>query len=300
MAKKGVVAALAAGVIVTVAALLTFRSPRVTLPPGLELQLPAGDRAGSLKVPIVRYQRYAPDGSLQRLDFVGAVHLGEAAYYQALNARFRGYDAVLFELVADPDVLNSRSNSENRSPIGFIQQALADLLGLQFQLEGINYGAANFVHADLSPRQLSAAMTARGESMASVLLKLILISFDPKVKEEMSRSGYEEPELEGVNPVMLVLRGPTAEERKKLKIFFAKGLVSSDVIIKQIQGESGSSLIDDRNAAAVQVAKEQLGSGQRSLAVFYGVGHMQDLDKRFREELGLSLVGVEWVQAWTL
>ncbi len=300
MTKKGAFVAVAAGVVLTLVALLTLRSPEVKLPSGLELTLPEGERPGSLKIPIVHYQRYASNGSRQRVDFVGAIHLGEAGYYDALNTRFKGYDAVLFELVADPEAFKHRGGSKEQSPIGFIQQALADLLGLKFQLQGINYDAANFVHADLSPQQLGEAMTARGESVASMLLKLILISFDPKVKEEMNRSGYEEPELEGINPVLVVLRGPTPEERRKLRLFFAKGLVSSDVIIKQIQGETGTSLIDDRNAAAVAVARRQLDAGRDNLAVFYGVGHLADLHKRLVDELGFRIVEVEWVEAWKL
>ncbi len=300
MTRKGAFAAIAVVVALTLGALLTVRTPEVKLPSGLELALPAGDMPGSLKVPIVHYERHAPDGSLQRLDFVGAVHLGEAGYYEGLNERFAQYDAVLFELVGDPEAFKLRDASQGQSPIGFIQQGLGELLGLRFQLEGINYNAPNFVHADLSMQQLKSAMTARGESVASLLLKLLLLSFDPKVQEDLKTSGYEEPELEGINPVMVVLRGPTPEERRKLRLFFAKGLVSSDVIIKQIQGESGTSLIDDRNAAAVQVAKQQLDAGRGAIAVFYGVGHMQDLDKRFREDLGFSIVEVEWVQAWKL
>ncbi len=300
MTKKGFVAAIAAVVVVVAVALFASRSSGVKLPSGLELTLPTGDKAGSLKVPIVHYERYSAEGSLQKVDFIGAVHLGEPSYYDGLNKRFAQYDAVLFELVGDPEEFKLRDESQDQSPIGFVQQGLADLLGLQFQLQGVNYSAPNFVHADLSLQQLNSAMTARGESVASLLLKMLLISFDPKVKEELEASGYEEPELEGINPLMVVLRGPTPEERRKMKLFFAKGLVSSDVLIKQIQGENGTSLIDDRNAAAVRVTKEQLDGGRKSLAVFYGVGHMQDLDKRFRDELGLSLVGVEWVQAWSL
>lgn len=300
MTRKGVLAAIMAGVGAAIVALLTLISPEVPLPAGLNLTLPEDSRAGSLKVPIVRYERRAANGSRQQVDFVGAIHLGEAKYYESLNSRFKGYDAVLFELVADPSGLKRRNDSHDQSTIGFIQKALADLLGLKFQLHGINYDAKNFVHADLSPRQLSAAMAARGESVASVLLKLLLLSFDPQVQEEMKKAGFKEPELEEINPVLMLLRGPTAAERLKLRLFFAQGLVSSAVVIKSIQGESGTALIDDRNAAVIRVTKEQLDAGRNKLAIFYGVGHMEDLDQRLKHELGLSIVEVEWVEAWHL
>ena len=34
------------------------------------------------------------------VDLIGAVHVGEKAYYEALNKQFEDYDAVLYELVA--------------------------------------------------------------------------------------------------------------------------------------------------------------------------------------------------------
>ena len=77
---------------------------------------------------------------------------------------FRGYDAVLYELVA-PD--NARVPKPGRKPAGAIgsaQQSLTKMLGLEFQLDQIDYGARNFIHADLSPKEFEAAMAKRGES----------------------------------------------------------------------------------------------------------------------------------------
>ncbi len=283
------------------AVLLFFGSGReIPLPDLLELTLPTERAPGSLKVPIVRYERESQSGQREIIDFVGAVHLGERSYYDQLNQRFKSYDAVLFELVADPEAFKQRSASDGQSSLGVLQQSLANLLGLTFQLSGIDYRAPNFVHADLSPEQLSDAMSSRGESLVSLLMKIIRVSFDPKVKEEMRRAGYEEPELEGVNPLLVALRGPTSDERKKIKIFFAQGLISSDILIKAMQGEQGLSLIDDRNAAALKVALAQLEAGRHTLAIFYGVGHLPDLHERLTKQLGFSITKVDWVEAWRL
>ena len=42
------------------------------------------------------------------VDLVGAVHVGDKAYYQELNKLFKNYDAVLFELVAESDKVQER------------------------------------------------------------------------------------------------------------------------------------------------------------------------------------------------
>jgi len=266
----------------------------------LQLTAPTPGKAGSLRVPIVRYERGGLFGKKDRVDFVGAVHLGEPQYYRDLNERFKSYDAVLFELVGDPAEFAERRHSDNQSMLGVFQAALAGLLGLQFQLDGIRYDAPNFVHADLTGPELVAAMTARGETLFSVVMKLLKLSFDPQVQDEMKRSGLAEVDLEGVNPLVVAIRGPTDEERKKIKLYFAYGLASSDVMMKAFQGEQGVALIDDRNAAAIAVMQEELSKGKRNVAIFYGVGHLPDLHKRLTNELGFSVVKVEWVEAWKL
>jgi hypothetical protein len=98
------------------------------------------------------------------VDLIGAVHLGSRQYYNTLNRLFADYDAVLYELVA-PD--NARVPKPGRKPSGAIgnaQHGLTKMLGLEFQLDQIDYTAKNFVHADLSPKEFDAAMAKRGES----------------------------------------------------------------------------------------------------------------------------------------
>ncbi len=38
-----------------------------------------------------------------QVDLIGAVHIAHREYFQLLNKKFRNYDAVLYELVADPE-----------------------------------------------------------------------------------------------------------------------------------------------------------------------------------------------------
>jgi len=47
-----------------------------------------------------------------------------------------------------------------------------------------------------------------------------------------------------------------------------------------------------------RVLNEALASGKRKIAIFYGGGHMPDLERRLRAELGVEKVGVEWLPAW--
>ena len=253
-----------------------------------------------LEVPLVRYVLGGRFSTKATVDFVGAVHLGEASYYEDLNTRFKKYDAVLFELVSDGDNLPRKGEGRGDSILGTVQRAMADLLGLSFQLDEIDYQARNFVHADLSPEQLGQAMAARGESLPQLLMKIVRLSFDPELEKSLKAKGVNQNSLDGINPLLIIFRGPTPEERLKIKRFMAQGLIGSDSVLQMLEGESGFSLITDRNAAVMRVLEQELAAGKTKIAIFYGVGHLPDLHNRLTNERGLTLSDVEWLKAWKM
>jgi len=59
-----------------------------------------GHGGGSLQTADVEFQN--ANGVVVQL--IGAVHIGEKDYYDSLNREFRGYDAVLYELIKSRDV----------------------------------------------------------------------------------------------------------------------------------------------------------------------------------------------------
>jgi len=48
------------------------------------------------------------------------------------------------------------------------------------------------------------------------------------------------------------------------------------------------------------VLSEQIAAGKERIAIFYGAAHMEDFDRRLREDLSLEPGEVEWVEAWDL
>jgi hypothetical protein len=181
-----------------------------------------------------------------------------------------------------------------------VQKKLAELLGLDFQLDDIDYQAKNFLHADMTPDDLARAMKARGETLPKLILKLFKLSFDPKLQRSLEESGFSSKELDSINPLMMVIRGPTAAERATFKRFMAHGLLASDQVLKALEGEDGSVLISDRNKVVISVLKKELEAGRKNIAIYYGVGHLPDMHRRLTEELGLRMVSVSWMPAWKL
>lgn len=253
--------------------------------------------AQELKVSLSHYKK---PGSDILIDFIGAVHLGEREYFAELNKLFKSYEVVLYELIADSERIAELSSSSTDSQVGGLQKKMADILGLQFQLEGVDYSAKNFVHADMTPDQLFSSMKQRGETPLQLITKLIKLSFDPELQKSLQKAELSSDGLDGINPLLIYLRGPTESERRKLKKFMAQGLLASDELLKAIEGESGSVLISERNKVAIDVLKSEISQGRNKIAVYYGVGHLPDMHERLTNELGFKLVGVEWMKAWRL
>ena len=230
-----------------------------------------------------------------QVDLVAVVHVGSRGYYETLNRLFTDYDSVLYELVAPP---NARVPKPGRRPSGMIgsaQQGLTQMLGLDFQLERIDYGRPNLVHADLSPKEFDAAMARRGESWWTMFSRLM--------REGMARAekGDAGPAAEiGFGEMLGILFGAGPERQLKLRRIMAEQFSDMEVLTSAFGGAEGSTLITDRNAAAMEVLQERVAAGDRSIAIFYGAAHMDDFDGRLRAEFTAQPGDTTWLEAWDL
>jgi hypothetical protein len=272
--------------------------PRADAVEFLRLSRDAKGGPVSLDTSIVHYRetevsaRAAGRRTPVEVDLVGAVHLGGKGYYDTLDRLFEDYDAVLYELVA-PD--HARVPQPGRKPSGAIgnaQQGLTKMLGLTFQLDEIDYSAANFIHADMSPKEFDAAMQKRGESWWTMFTRLMR-----EGAERAERGKSTGPEV-GIGDLWGMFFGKDREVR--LRRIMAEQFTDMEVLTAAFGGEEGSTLITDRNGAALEVLSEQIAEGKKRIAIFYGAAHMEDFDRRFREDLSLEPGEVEWVEAWDL
>ena len=225
-------------------------------------------------------------GSFQ-IDLVAAVHIAEKAYYQQLNERFKSYDAVLFELIADPSIDRKVIGQSSDNPLSLAQKALQNILGLSFQLEKINYLAPNFVHADMSPGQFSESMQKRGESITQLLIKIMLQSM---VNDDRAPANLSD----------LIMLGFSQTRAVGLRRSLARQFQDMESMLTAINGSEGSTIISDRNKVASSVAKSELAKGKRNLAIFYGGAHMPNMKEQLQQLLGVKGAGMEWLTAWNL
>lgn len=223
------------------------------------------------------------------VDLVAVTHVGEREYFAGLDGQLKDYDAVLYELVAPKGVV-PQPGAEG----GTIPALLKSSLDLEYQTERIDYTRPNFVHADLTPRQIGEKMRQRGQTGLSVALDALGNAFAEATRR--AARGEEGSELSSLSLATLLL-DPNGQV--KLKRAFAAELERAE--LGGALGQAAEQmLVTDRNEAALAVLKDQIAAGRRRIAIFYGAGHMPDLERRLAEDFGLERQGVQWREAWDL
>lgn len=220
----------------------------------------------------------------RKVTLVAAVHVADAAYYKALNGRFRKYDAVLFELVAPNGTLPTPGDTDHGAVSRF-QHLITDLLGLKFQLDEIDYSAPNFVHADMDPKTFFRKEDERGESLIGLMVQSMLANMNSPDEQAAD-----------IDPGELLAALFSPDRPRRLKLILGREFQDID---DQLAGIEGSVLLAGRNQAALKVLREQLALGRKNLAIFYGAGHMSDMQKRL-EKMGFVPIGTQWITAWNI
>jgi hypothetical protein len=226
------------------------------------------------------------------------VHLGDASYYKDINQRLAAYDAVLFELVGNPEGLQNPDPAAlppaRPNPLRGMQKTIGDLFKLEFQLEKIDYTRPNFVHADTTAEEFAKMQAERGESMIKMLLKSFQLSGDPALREKMK-------DAENLGLADLVMLFYSEKAMQRIKVIFARLLADSESLLEgQLLGENNA-IIDGRNEVALRKLDEVLADpAKKRTAIFYGAGHMPGMEQDLRDRLKAVRTTEVWLPAWTM
>ncbi len=222
------------------------------------------------------------------IDLVSAVHVGDPEYYAGLNDDFTDYDSLLFELVAPEDADFSRLAGGRKGLLSTAQVGLTVLLDLSFQLDEIDYGAPNFVHADLTPRGVRESMAERNESFYTYFWRIFFASVNEYAKDPL-----------GLQDWQMIGAMVGSQEDTSLKTMIAYQMTDLDQVQGILGDDSDSTIVGARNARAIEVLREQLDAGAKYIGIFYGVAHMPDLETRLLA-MGFKYDSTRWVDAWLL
>lgn len=254
-------------------------------------------RPHALEVAVTRYESASVGGA--EIDLVGAVHIGEASYYAELNQLFEKYDVVLYELVApEGTVIPKGGKREGAShPIAMLQESARKFLALESQLAQVDYTKTNFARADMTPQQMSDKMAERGDTPITIALSAIA---DVMRQQNIAARGGQNGA--GLQP-LLDAEFNLADlfgEPLKLKQLLAKQLAATGSLDQALGGTLNQLLVIDRNEVATKVLQQQLASGKKRIAIFYGAAHMPDFHRRLVNDFGMHVASVRWLTAWDL
>ena len=224
------------------------------------------------------------------VDLVGAVHIADKAYFDELNKAFTSYDAVLYELVAPHDV-TPKPGERSANAVSFLQTTMKSVLGLQFQLDCIDYKQPNFVHADMTPEEFASTMKERGESFPQMFLRMFGQSIAMQSRDPGRSSDAQ---------LLAALFASPEERARRLKRIMAEQFQDMEAATSVLDGPEGSTILTERNKAALRVLKSELDKGKKRIAIFYGAAHLADMEERLTTEFKLKRIGSKWMTAWDL
>lgn len=241
----------------------------------------------ALQTAVVKYKSDSKETEGVEVTLIGAVHIAEKSYFQDLNKLFTEYDALLYEMVSDPNQV-PEPNQRGSSPVSSVQVGMKDMLELTFQLDEVDYKAKNFVHADMSPEEFFDSMNKRKEGVFKMFLR--------SVGSGLAMQGA------GKSNDLDVLTAILSEKRSSgLKRAMAEQFEMMDGQMAALQGDDGrSTLITERNAKAFKILGEQIKAGKKKIAIFYGAGHLEDMHQRLLDDYRMQPIETKWMDAWDL
>jgi len=237
-----------------------------------------------LQTAITRYER---NGTI--VDLIGAIHIADKDYYDALNLRFTGYNVLLYEMIGGENIAARLTTPAKAAPpanekarkldgLKQLYDGACEMLQLSSQSAVIDYTAKNFLHADLTLEEFEALQAQRKESILSFFLLASL-------KHQETRQPNS----------LRLLRAMLTKNPELMKQELLITMDSSEDQIAAFAGENV--IIGDRNARCMEVLAGQIAANQRKIGIFYGAAHFPDMEKRLLA-LGFHRVAQEWLTAW--
>lgn len=249
-----------------------------------------GTEPRALQVAIAKYEIVSGPFQGATVDLIGAVHVGTKQYYSDLNQRFRNYDSVLYELVADPEVNKPNQRAEGGfNPISGLQTGMKEALELSFQLDEVDYSPSNFVHADMSPGEFGEDMKKRKDGFLGMFARMM----GAGLAVQASKKGQQQ---QADMMAAMISKDPI-----RLRRVMAEQFESMEGQMAGLADKNGkSTLLTERNRKAFEVLQSELENGKRKLSVFYGAAHLNDMHDRLLRDFQAKPVSTEWVDAWPL
>jgi hypothetical protein len=265
-------------------------------------------------------------GFLPVVWLVGASHIGERDYYNALQEHLESQKLVLYEGVKPPQgavsvvagkaapATGSQASGSDEGGAqrghGGLQSSLAGSLGLVFQLEAINYSRPNFKNSDLSIAQIQALLASGagngpaggsdgasggGEKGGAEFAQLLQIMSGGSLLGNILKAGVNligsNARLQAMTKLMMI------ETLGRMK-----GDISQSPSLTPGLRQMLQTLIAGRNQEVIRDLQRELtkSSPPASIAIFYGAAHLADFESRLTRDFGYRPGEMIWFPAFSV
>ncbi len=197
---------------------------------------------------------------------------------------------------------DAKSSSAKHGKTSSLQHTLAESLGLMFQLEAIDYDRPNFRNSDLTITEVQQlieddddAKPGADKKKNETFQRLLKAMDGSSVLGAILQGGIKligtSPKLQGMTRLALIetlgaLRGDPSQMR---------GLPQDMQTLVRV-------LIHSRNTAVLKDLRAEMEKPQppKSVSIFYGAGHMEEMEQRLRREFKYAPAETVWLPAFSV
>ncbi|MBI3878249.1 MAG: hypothetical protein HY300_20190 [Verrucomicrobia bacterium] len=197
---------------------------------------------------------------------------------------------------------DAKTSPAKHSKTSSLQHTLAESLGLMFQLEAIDYERPNFRNSDLTITEVQQlieddddAKPGADKKKNETFQRLLKAMDGSSVLGAILQGGIKligtSPKLQGMTRLALIetlgaLRGDPSQMR---------GLPQDMQTLVRV-------LIHSRNTAVLKDLRAEMEKSQppKSVSIFYGAGHMEEMEQRLRREFKYAPAETVWLPAFSV
>lgn len=189
-----------------------------------------------------------------------------------------------------------------------IQPRLAAAAGLVFQLNAMDYTHAHWHNADMTVEQLVAALSGGNQEAGLNALEAEGEADDGSGGDANALLGL----LSGRSAMAKVISGVLGFFEKRpgaqamLRVALIEMLGRADELMEATgemapeMGEMMDVLLSERNSVVLEQFHESLKDHPERVAIFFGSGHLPDLQQRLIEEHGYHVGETKWIEAMSV
>ena len=272
-------------------------SPPLAAAAPFQREVKLGDGAYALQIAARTFR--PANGVGPTISLVGATHIGTAEFYKNLQQYLDRQSLVLCEGVGGAAKMKQPKKMRERDK-GGLQNVIASALGLDFQLNDIDYTKPNFQNCDMTVEEMERLLANNATNSAT--------KDDESKKTEQS-----------LNNLIALMRGKSwmsyflggafylVEHSEKMQEVMKLALVhllssfdADNLNISASQKRLMKLIVQGRNQHVMSAVAKILHSENppKTIAIFYGAAHLPGMEKTLRDADGYVPTGEVWFTAF--